>query len=160
MKAAKGVGGAILGGWQVSGVFVAQSGTPVDIRASGATLRAPGNQQRPNLTGSQTVPGNIGPGKLYFDTSVYAAPPPNTFGNMNRNDGPRGPHYVNLDASLVKRIKVNSRLAAELRVAAFNATNSPHFANPGRDFATPTSGPAPTTLATGNRPPSPPLLQF
>jgi hypothetical protein len=38
--------------------------------------------------------------------------------------GPRGPSYVNLDASLVKRFKVNDRIAAEFRVDAFNATNT------------------------------------
>jgi hypothetical protein len=160
LKDAKGVAGAILGGWQISGVFVAQSGTPVDIRAGGASLRAPGNQQRPNVTGNQTVLGNIGPGKFYFDTSVYSAPAPNTFGNMNRNGGPRGPHYVNLDAALVKRVKVNSRVAAELRVDAFNTTNSPHFANPGRDFGTPTFGQVTTTLGTGDGATGPRLVRF
>ena len=56
---------------------------------------------------------------------------------MTRNAGPRGPGYFNLDMSLVKRIKVNGRVTAELRADAFNATNTPHFANPGRDFGTP-----------------------
>ena len=62
--------------------------------------------------------GDIGPGKQYFDISVYSAPAANTFGNMTRNSGPRGPGYVNLDASVVKRIKVNGRVAAELRADA------------------------------------------
>src|SRR5437773_3888027 len=115
LKDARGALGAILGGWQVAGVFIAQSGTPVDIRAAGASLRAPQNQQRPNLNGTQRVIGDIGPGKQYFDTSVYSAPAANTFGSMTRNAGPRGPAYVNLDASIVKRIKVNGRIAAELR---------------------------------------------
>jgi hypothetical protein len=131
MKDSKGAAGAILGGWQVAGVFSAMSGLPIDIQASNATLRAPGNTQRPNLTGNQNVIGDIGPGKQYFDTSVYSAPAPNTFGNMTRNTGPRGPHYVNLDASLVKRVHVNERVLAELRVDAFNVTNTPHFNTPG-----------------------------
>ena len=56
--------------------------------------------------------------------------------------GPRGPGYANLDAALVKRIRVNDRFAAELRVDAFNVTNTPHFGNPdgyvgdGSDFMT------------------------
>jgi Carboxypeptidase regulatory-like domain/TonB dependent receptor len=146
-KDANGLARAILGGWQVAGIFVVQSGLPIDIQMAGANLRAPGNQQRPDLTGSQRVIGDIGPGQLYFDTSVYAAPPANTFGNMVRDDGPRGPHYVNLDASLVKRIKLNGRIAAELRVDAFNLTNTPHFNTPGaavdganRTFGNPTFG--------------------
>ena len=59
---------------------------------------------------------------------------------MTRNSGPRGPNYINLDASLVKRIKVNGRTNAELRVDGFNATNSPHFNNPNTQLGSPTFG--------------------
>ena len=64
----------ILGGWQVSGIFTAYSGTPVNFTASAATLRAPGNTQRPNVNGEPEVFGDIGPGQKYFDTSVFSAP--------------------------------------------------------------------------------------
>ncbi len=160
LKDAKGAAGAILGGWQVAGIFVAQSGTPVDVRTGGATLRAPGNQQRPNLNGEQKIIGDIGPGQQYFDISVYSAAPANTFGNMTRNAGPRGPAYVNLDASVVKRIKANDRYALELRVDAFNVTNTPHFANPGRDFGTATFGQVTGTLGTGDGATGPRLVRF
>jgi hypothetical protein len=160
LKNAKGAAGAILGGWQVAGIFIAQSGTPVDIRSAGASLRAPGNQQRPNLNGEQNVIGDIGPGKQYFDTSVYSAAPANTFGNMARNAGPRGPGYINMDASVVKRIKANGRYALELRVDAFNVTNTPHFANPGRDFGTATFGQVNATLGPGDGATGPRLVRF
>jgi len=160
LKNAKGALGAILGGWQVAGIFIGQSGTPVDIRSGNASLRAPGNQQRPNLNGAQNVIGDIGPGKQYFDTSVYSAAAPNTFGNMTRNAGPRGPAYVNLDASVVKRIKANDRYALELRVDAFNVTNTPHFANPGRDFGTATFGQVNATLGPGEGATGPRLVRF
>jgi hypothetical protein len=140
MKDAKGAAAAILGGWQVAGVFVAQSGTPVDITTSNATLKAPGNTQRPNLTGSQRVIGDIGAGKQYFDPAAYSVPAAATFGNMSRNTGPRGPHYINMDASLVKRVHVNERVMAELRVDAFNVTNTPHFNNPNGALGNPTFG--------------------
>jgi carboxypeptidase family protein/TonB-dependent receptor-like protein len=160
LKNARGPLGAILGGWQVAGVFVAQSGTPIDIRAAGASLRAPQNQQRPDLVGTQKVIGDIGPGQQYFDKSVYVAPPANAFGNMTRNAGPRGPSYVNLDASIVKRFKVNGRIAAELRADAFNATNTPHFANPGRDFGQSNFGQVTGTLGTGDGATGPRLVRF
>ncbi len=155
----KGPVGRILGGWQVSGIFVAQSGTPVDIQG-GSALRAPGNQQRPDLNGSQNVLGNIGPGQQYFDKSVYVASAANTFGNLTRNAGPRGPGYVNLDASVVKRFRVNDRIAAEFRVDAFNATNTPHFANPNGSFGSPTFGQVTGTLGTGDGAAGPRLLRF
>ncbi|MGH9935597.1 MAG: TonB-dependent receptor domain-containing protein, partial [Blastocatellia bacterium] len=39
---------AVLGGWQLSGILVAQTGTPINFTANGADLHAPGNTQRPN----------------------------------------------------------------------------------------------------------------
>jgi hypothetical protein len=106
------------------------------------------------------VLGNIGPGQQYFDTSVYSAPAPNTFGNMTRNAGPRGPKYVNCDASLVKRFKVNGRVSAELRADAFNVTNTPHFANPGGTFGSANFGQVTGTLGTGDGATGPRLVRF
>jgi hypothetical protein len=130
----------VLGGWQISGIFAAYSGTPINFTANAATLRAPGNTQRPNLNGDPRVFGAIGPGQLYFDTSVFSQPAENTWGNMKRNDSIDGPGFWNLDASLVKRLKFNSRMALELRADAFNLTNTPHFNNPNGSFGSATFG--------------------
>jgi hypothetical protein len=139
-KDAKGLARQVLGGWQVSGIFAAYSGTPIGFTANAATLRAPGNTQRPNLTGEPKVLGNIGPGQLYFDTSVFSQPADNTWGTMTRNDSINGPGFWNVDASLVKRFKVNGRIAAELRADAFNAFNHPRFANPNGALGSATFG--------------------
>lgn len=123
--------GWILGGWQVSGIFTAYSGTPIDFTASSATLRMPDNVQYPDLNGGDPeVYGDIGPGQLYFDTSVFSQPAQNTWGNMTRNSSINGPGFWNLDASLVKRLRFSDTTTLELRVDAFNVTNSPHFNNP------------------------------
>ncbi len=122
--------GWVLGGWQVSGIFTAYSGTPINFTANAATLRAPGNTQRPNASGDPAIPGNIGPGQQWFDTSVFSAPDQNTWGNMTRNDSISGPGFWNLDMSLVKRLRFAQRVAVELRADAFNVTNTPHFNNP------------------------------
>src|SRR5262249_17397200 len=58
-----GAGRWILGGWQLNGIFSAYSGQPIDIRISGASLNAPGNNNRPNLIGTPRILGEIGPGK-------------------------------------------------------------------------------------------------
>ena len=79
---------------------------------------------------------------------------------MTRNAGPRGPGYVNMDASVVKRIKANDRYTLELRVDAFNVTNTPHFANPGRDFGTATFGQVTNTLGPGDGATGPRLVRF
>ena len=53
----------ILGNWQVSGLFSAMGGTPLDVTMSGSNLRAPGNTQRPNYDGSTEVTGNTAPAR-------------------------------------------------------------------------------------------------
>jgi len=123
-----------LDGWQMSGIFSAQSGTPINLTASAATLRAPGNTQRPVLNGEPKVFGAIGQGSFYFDTSVFGPPPINAFSPLTRNASIRGPGYTNLDGSLFKRIRFTERIGGELRVDALNVTNTPNFNNPNGEF--------------------------
>ncbi len=125
----EGVLGWIVNGWQFSGFFTAQSGQALDIRANGATLRAPGNTQRANLNGEAEILGGVGNGELWFDTSVFTQPAADTFGNLSRNGaGINNPGFVNLDASIVKKFEFGSRYL-EFRADAFNATNSLHGDN-------------------------------
>ena len=132
--------GRVLGGWQLTGIFTAYSGTPIDFRSADATLRAPGNVQRPNLNGEPEVFGEIGPGKLFFDTSVFSAPAQNTWGNMKRHDSINGPGFWNVDLSLSKRFRLGERMAFELRADAFNAFNHANFANPNATLGSATFG--------------------
>ncbi len=124
----------ILGGWQVGGFLIAQSGLPIGFSASGATLRAPGNTQRPDAGGTPKVLGGIGPGAPWFDTSVFSAPAPATWGNVGRNALLDGPRYLNVDATLTKKLTLPKRISAEFRIDVFNVTNTPHFNNPGGSF--------------------------
>jgi hypothetical protein len=131
----------VLGGWQVSGIFTVYSGTPVNFTASNALLRAPDNTQRPTrIADDPKVFGEIGPGKLYFDTAAFAAPPENAFSNMKRFDSIDGPGFWRVDLSLVKRLKFGERVAAELRADAFNAFNHPAFGNPNGSYGSATFG--------------------
>jgi hypothetical protein len=131
----------VLGGWQISGIFTAYSGTPVNFSASNATLRAPDNKQWPTrIAGDPEVFGDIGQGQLYFDTTAFAAPPENAFSNMTRFDSIDGPGFWRVDLSLVKRFRFGDRVSAELRADAFNAFNHPAFGNPNGSFGQATFG--------------------
>ena len=129
--------GKIVGGWQLSGLFIAQSGQPLTI-GGGTQLNTPGNTAFANLNGSNTVLGGLGPGNLYFDPSVYSLPAAGVQGNMKRNSGPEGPGFWQLDMSLFKRFSVGGSRFAEFRVDAFNATNSVRWGNPSTGFSTAT----------------------
>jgi hypothetical protein len=141
----------ILGGWQVSGIFVAQSGLPINFTSSAATLRAPGNTQRPDASGTPKVVGGIGPGNQWFETSVFSFPAANTFGNVGRNELLDGPAFVNLDASLAKWFNFPRGARAEFRIDAFNATNRPQFERPNGELGNARFGQITTTLAQTER---------
>jgi outer membrane receptor protein involved in Fe transport len=136
----------ILGGWQVSGFFTAMSGLPIDFTMSGANLRAPGNTQRPDVSGTPAVLGGVGPGQLWFDTSVFSAPPANTFGNAVRNDVLDGPSYINLDATVAKLFSLPRGVKGEFRVDVFNVTNTPHFERPNGTYLSSTFGQITATI--------------
>jgi Carboxypeptidase regulatory-like domain len=140
----------ILGGWQVSGILAAQSGSPIGITMSAATLNAPGNTQRPDVSGTPAVLGGIGPGVNWFDTSVFSSPAPNTFGNAPRNGVLDGPAYVNLDATIAKVFTIG-RTKGEVRADIFNVTNTPHFNNPNGTFLASTFGQITSTIAGSER---------
>ena len=143
--------GQILGGWQLSGIFSAQSGSPIGISMSNANLNAPGNTQRPNQTGEPAVLGAVGPGALWFDTAVFSSPANNTFGNAPRNGSIDGPRYVNLDATLAKLFSLPRSVKGEFRVDIFNITNTPHFNNPNGTFLGSTFGQITSTSAGSER---------
>jgi hypothetical protein len=130
----------VLGNWQISGIFTAQSGSPIGITMSNANLNAPDNTQRPNVSGTPQVLGGIGPGVQWFDTSVFSSPANNTFGNGTRNGILDGPKYVNLDATIAKLFTLPRGIKGEVRADIFNITNTPHFNNPGGTFLSTTFG--------------------
>jgi len=142
--------GKVVGDWQIAGIFAAVSGTPINFTASAAGLRAPGNTQTPNASGTPKVLGGIGSSELWFDTSVFSAPAAGTWGNVERNALLTGPAYVNLDASIVKIIRFGTR-HAEFRVDFFNMTNTPHYSNPNGSFGNANFGRITSTLGGTER---------
>ena len=146
----EGAGSHILGGWQVSGIFQYQTGSPIGITMSNATLNAPDNTQRPDVSGTPKVLGGIGSGVSWFDTSVFSSPAPNTFGNSLRNGVLDGPAYVNLDTTIAKLFSFG-HVKGEARVDIFNITNTAHFTNPNGTFLGATFGQITSTVAGSER---------
>ena len=123
---------SLLGGWQINGITAFQTGLPLAITAqnnSGAGNAA----ERPNNKGQSAKLDGAVETRLnkYFDTSVFSAPAPFTFGNTGRvlpdvrTPGPR-----NFDCSLFKNFAIHERLSAQFRAEAFNVRNSPQFGRP------------------------------
>jgi Carboxypeptidase regulatory-like domain len=126
----QGIGGAVLGGWQASGVWSADTGQPLFLTASANSLNAPGNTQVPDQIEPFHKLGSIGTAKPWFDTNAFVQPTTAAYGNTPKN-GYYGPGLTTFDASLSRSIPLHESLAVQLRADAFNALNHPNFANPG-----------------------------
>lgn len=126
----EGIGGTILGGWQVNGKFSAFSGTALNITASGASLNAPGVPQRADQVKDFAVLGGVGPDSPWFDPTAFAPVTEARFGTASAN-GYRGPSYANLDVSVFRSFQLQGAATGEFRIEILNVTNTPHFANPG-----------------------------
>jgi hypothetical protein len=134
-----GVASWILGGWQVNGIFRAETGAPLNFSYSATSLNMPSNGNRPNVNGEIKILGGIGPGQKWFDTGAFSAPPAATLGNIGRGIL-AGPGYVGLDLSAFKRFPVKEGINLELRAESFNVTNTPAFGNPNTTFGSSTFG--------------------
>jgi hypothetical protein len=121
-----GVAAAILGGWELNGVFAAYSGTPFTVTASDTALNAPGNTQTADVVGPIHKIGSL---QQYYDVSSFA--PVNTarFGNTGRNVL-RSPGVVNNDLSLFRDFISTERFKLTFKAEAFNVSNTPHFGSP------------------------------
>ena len=128
-----GPGKWVLGGWQLNALWSWESGLPLDISTSPTSLNAPGNINRPNVSGPVQIFGGIGPGTLYFDKSKFSAPASNTFGNLGRNVL-HGPGINTIDASVFRRFPIRERLNVEFRAEAFNLANTPQYNRPDQTF--------------------------
>ena len=128
--ATSGVSAAILGNWQLNGLFSAVSGGPFTVTASGSSLNMPGNLQTADLVKSTVEKlGFVGDDGTFFDTTAFSRPSGARFGNVGRNTV-RGPGVFNTDLSLYRSFKVKEKLDIQFRAESFNLTNTPHFSNP------------------------------
>jgi hypothetical protein len=89
----------LLGGWTLSGVFVANSGVPYTAFLSGNTLGMGGNvTNRPNQSGSVSTNGTEAE---WFNIGAFTDPTLGTWGSAPKSTI-RGPGRWNLDTSLFK----------------------------------------------------------
>jgi len=134
--------GWLLGGWQVNGIFTAQTGTPFNVPSGQDRALVGGGAQRPNVTGDAHLDTSRPTAQLiqqYFNPAVFVLPPVGQFGNLGRN-AYYGPGSWNLDGSVFRRFKVRERANLQFRVEFFNALNHPNFANPVANIGAATVG--------------------
>jgi hypothetical protein len=129
---AAGVKGALLKGWQLSGIVTMSSGLPFhpvigfDRAGDG---QSDTDMQRPSWApgrdASNAVTGDI---NQWFDPTAFVLPAAGTFGNVERN-ALRGPNLRTVDASVFKNQQFGKRVL-QLRLEVFNLLNRDNFAPP------------------------------
>jgi hypothetical protein len=130
-----GLGSKLLGNWQVNALVTAYSGTPFSVSAAATSLNAPGNAQRADQVKPDVqILGGTGAGKSYFDPFAFAPVTDARFGTAGFNSV-RGPGQINLDIGLVRNFRIGGKRQVQFRAEALNATNTPHFANPGSNVS-------------------------
>jgi hypothetical protein len=123
---------ALLQDWQINGVFAAFTGSPFTVTANGGTLNTPSNQQTADQVGDVVHVGQVGAGGVYYDRTAWAQPTGVRYGNSGRNAF-IGPGGVNVDLSLFRGVALGGTRRLEVRVEAFNLTNTPKFGQPNTD---------------------------
>jgi hypothetical protein len=130
-----GVAGALAGGWRLNTLFSSYSGTPFSVTAAATSLDAPGSTQRADQVKPEVRKlGGAGRGQSFFDPLAFASVTTARFGTAGFNSL-RGPGTVNLDLGIAREFRITERVRAQFRAEAFNATNTPHFANPGNNVS-------------------------
>ena len=128
-----GVLSAVLGGWQLNNILSLRSGTPFTVTTSTTPLDAAGSvNQNPadRVKDDVEILGGIGRGNSWFDPFAFAVVSEPRFGNSGFNSM-RGPGRIQWDMGLFRQINLGGQRNLQLRVEAFNVTNTPHFGNPG-----------------------------
>jgi hypothetical protein len=121
-------------GWQFAAIVQVQTGNPVNIITSNATVNGVANTLRPDVNGPVQTIGSV---DRWFDTSVFTAVP--RFGNLGRNVV-IGPGFNNVDLSLVKNTELSEDVTLQFRAEAFDLFNHASLGQPGRIVGTPGFG--------------------
>jgi hypothetical protein len=145
--------GALLGGWQASGIVSAQSGPYFDVTIVDPTNRlgvTPGSGAwRPDLVGD---PGVRHPtADEWLNEAAFVVPQNDDgsyrYGDLRRNSL-AGPGYFNLDAGLTKEVRAGGTRRLQIRWEVFNLTNHPSFSPPNADLGSADFGTIRSTVST------------
>jgi hypothetical protein len=133
---ASGATEALIGGWQLNGIWIWQGGFPISIVAQDIGGLNDSFNNRANIVGDI----NAGGGTLeeWFNTAAFEQPAAGEFGNSGRSIL-RAPGINRLDLSLFKNFFVGPS-TLQFRLEAFNALNKTQWSGVSRNVTSPTFG--------------------
>jgi hypothetical protein len=128
----------IVGGWVVNGFYTFQGGQPTTITCPNATTADFGCSA--NVVQGQNIYAGPHNYTQWLNPTAFAQPPlATTVGQTDYSplgtsgiQQVRGPHFANLDSSILKNFNFTESTYLQFRAEAFNTTNTPPFAQPGQ----------------------------
>ena len=139
-------------GWQINGLSVMRSGTSVNVGCGCDTVGvgSPYFTERPDVVvGVSARPSNYSLPNNQISAAAFSTPAAGDFGNGGRNTL-KGPDVYNWDFSLFKDFRVREHQTLEFRAEMFNLFNTPQFAAPVSNLASPLFGMSVSTIAAGS----------
>jgi outer membrane receptor protein involved in Fe transport len=137
-----------IGGWQVSGIFRAQTGDAVDV----TQLSPGGPTSRPDILDIKNMYlKDYEATKQYLNPAAFAKVPVSPVSRIPIRPGnaafraARGPGLWNVDFSLAKNFSLQETLRLQFRVDMFNALNHTNLGNPISSIDNPEFGKITTT---------------
>ncbi len=109
----------VINGWELSGMFRAQSGMPINITSNGNLAGVNAGSQYPNLTGDPYAGQNS---FQWLNPAAFTRPADGTYGNLGRN-ALRMPGIRNMDVNLVKNFNFTETVKVQFRCEVFNLFN-------------------------------------
>jgi hypothetical protein len=113
-----------LGGWQLSGILIAQTGEPVTVTQSSVIPTS-----RPDFVGGPMINEDYRTTLQYLNPAAFAPVPVSPISRATIRRGNVGvgsirlPGYWNVDLSLAKNISLAGRMKLQLRTDMFNTLN-------------------------------------
>ncbi len=130
-----GLGSAIAGGWQVSGIWQWMTGRPISITDGSVSSGSYGGGDRPNLVadinaGTDTTTGaKTRTAAEWFNIHAIGTRAAGTFGNAAPNPI-TGPGFNQIDLTVARTFAIREYAKMQFRVEGFNIANHPNFMSP------------------------------
>ena len=144
----KGVGRAVLGGWQLTGVQQYQTGSPMTAVSGKDNSLTNLGRDRAISTGQDPArPSGVDPILQWFNKAAFATNAAGTFGTLGKGTL-RGPSMFSWDMGAFKKIPLRGeRISMQFRAEFFNIFNHPMFNNPATNLSDANYGRITQTLA-------------
>jgi hypothetical protein len=144
LRNAEPVVNTILGGWNIGGIFTADTGLPFSAMAGGDVANTGGGPQRAERVAN--APGSAPKTRQqWLNPQEFTVPASFTFGNERRNDL-IGPGYLNVDFNARKDFKIE-RLTTQFKAEFFNLFNRTQLGLPNNNVQSSAFGSITSTSA-------------